>query len=98
MGIFLQYVLKLNVMKTTFSLADSTLVCSPVLGEAIGNTVVLGRKDRLGALVDLKFSRSFFGPKPEGFFSVSYLGSSIKASSENFGRLKLKGKAGLSPG
>lgn len=66
MKIFLQYVLTLNVMKTTFSLVDSTLVCSPVLDKAMGNTLVVGRKDKLGALVGLEFSQSFYGPKPKG--------------------------------
>lgn len=58
-------------MKTTFSLIDSTLVCSPVLHEAVGNTLVVGRKDKLGALAGLEFSQAFFGDTPKGIFSIS---------------------------
>lgn len=57
---FLQYVFKLTIMKTTFFLLDSALVCSPVFDEAIGNTSVVGRKDKLGAIVSLDSSQSFW--------------------------------------
>lgn len=49
-------------MKTTSSLLASTLDCSPVFDETIGNTVVVERKDRLGAIVGLNSSESFLDP------------------------------------
>ena len=70
----MQYVLKLNIMKTTFSLVDSTLVCSPVLDEATGNTLVVRRKDKLGALVGLSSVSLFLDPSLKAFLFCIVVG------------------------
>ena len=61
-GNILQCVFKLTIVKTTSSLLASTLDCSPVSDEATGSTVVVERKDRLGAIVSLESSQSFLDP------------------------------------
>lgn len=71
-------------MKTTFSLADSTLVCSPVLDEAIGNTLEVVRKDKVGGLVGLELSLSFFGVKCK---VISFLYRSWALQSKKAGKI-----------